>query len=45
MCIRDSYTIDVGAGGHPVGMLSVNASTGAVWYHTWHGSFLAERDF
>ena len=39
------YTIDVGAGGHPVGMLSVNTTTGAVWYHTWHGSFLAERDF
>jgi hypothetical protein len=39
------YTIDVGANAHPVGMLSVNASTGAVWYHTWHGRFLAERDF
>lgn len=39
------YTIDIGAGAHPVGMLSVNASTGAVWYHTWHGRFLAERDF
>jgi hypothetical protein len=25
-------------------MLSVNASTGAVWYHAWHGIFLAERD-
>src|SRR6266536_2367864 len=24
-----------------VGMLSVNASTGAVWYHTWHGTFIA----
>jgi hypothetical protein len=29
-------------GGH--GMLSVNATTGAVWYHTWHGTFLAKED-
>jgi hypothetical protein len=39
------FTIDVGTGGHPVGMLSVNAATGTVWYHSWHGRFLAERDF
>jgi hypothetical protein len=36
------YTIDVGIRGRPVGMLSVNATTGAVWYHSWHGRFLAE---
>jgi hypothetical protein len=23
------------------GMLSVNASTGQVWYHTWHGTYIA----
>lgn len=23
------------------GMLSVNATTGAVWYHTWHGTYIA----
>jgi len=23
-----------------VGMLSVNASTGTVWYHWWHGRFV-----
>jgi hypothetical protein len=23
------------------GMLSVNASTGQVWYHTWHGTYTA----
>jgi hypothetical protein len=23
------------------GMLSVNGSTGAVWYHNWHGAFIA----
>jgi hypothetical protein len=38
------YTIDFGSNGHPVGMLSVNASTGAVWYHNWHGHFLASSD-
>ncbi len=24
-----------------VGMMSVNAYTGAVWYHTWHGRYIA----
>ena len=38
------YTIDVGRNGHPVGMLSVNAYTGAVWYHAWHGAFIQEKD-
>jgi hypothetical protein len=22
-------------------MLSVHANSGAVWYHSWHGSFVA----
>jgi hypothetical protein len=26
------------------GMLSVNATTGQVWYHTWHGRFIAKDD-
>jgi hypothetical protein len=26
------------------GMLSVNASTGQVWYHSWHGRFIARED-
>jgi len=34
------YHFDVVRGGHQVGMLSVNAGTGSVWYHTWHGEFL-----
>jgi len=38
------YTIDVTRNGHPIGMLSVNASTGAVWYHAWHGMFIREKD-
>ena len=39
------YTTDTVKRGKIVGMLSVNATTGAVWYHTWHGRFLAERQF
>ena len=35
------YTLHVERGGKIEGMLSVNASTGAVWYHWWHGRFVA----
>lgn len=38
------YTLDTASGGTTVGMLSVNATTGAVWYHTWHGRFVGEED-
>lgn len=38
------YTVDTMVAGRTAGMLSVNATTGAVWYHTWHGSFVAEED-
>ncbi len=38
------YTLDTAATGRPAGMVSVNATTGAVWYHTWHGAFVAEED-
>jgi hypothetical protein len=38
------YTMDTTSAGVTVGMLSVNATTGAVWYHTWHGSFIAKED-
>jgi hypothetical protein len=38
------YTIDVTRDGTPVGMLSVNAYTGQVWYHSWHGAFIQEKD-
>jgi ABC-type glycerol-3-phosphate transport system substrate-binding protein len=34
------YTLEVNKDGKIYGMLSVNANTGAVWYHTWHGTFL-----
>ncbi len=38
-------TFDVERAGRPVGMLSVNASTGQVWYHAWHGAFVREKEF
>lgn len=39
------YTADTAAAdGKPVRMLSVNATTGQVWDHTWHGTFVAEQD-
>lgn len=34
------YTLHTLRGGDVAGMLSVNAYTGQVWYHTWHGTFL-----
>jgi hypothetical protein len=36
------YTFEVLKQGKIQGMLSVNASSGAVIYHWWHGAFLAE---
>lgn len=37
------FTFDVERSGKPTGMLSVNAYTGQVWYHTWHGTFVQEK--
>jgi len=34
------FTFEVEIDGAPVSMLSVNAATGQVWYHTWHGTFV-----
>jgi uncharacterized membrane protein YkoI len=34
------YTLEVEKDGKVYGMLSVNANTGAIWYHTWHGTFV-----
>jgi hypothetical protein len=39
------YSFDTVKDGKTYGMLSVNASTGTVWYHGWHGAFLAQDDF
>lgn len=35
------YTLHVLRDGKLTGMLSVNATTGAVWYHWWHGRFVS----
>ncbi len=37
------FTFDIERGGTPLGMLSVNAYTGQVWYHTWHGVFIQKK--
>jgi len=37
-------TLHIINGGQVTGMLSVNAYTGAVWYHTWHGAFIASSE-
>jgi len=39
------FTFDVERGGTIAGMLSVNAYTGQVWYHAWHGAFVREKHF
>jgi hypothetical protein len=38
------YTLDVTRDGKVVGMLSVNAYRGQVWYHGWHGTFIQEKE-
>lgn len=38
------YTLHVMDGDQITGMLSVHARSGAVWYHTWHGTFIAIRE-
>lgn len=39
-----SYAIHVLEGDAVYGMLGVNASTGQVWYHSWHGKFVAMKE-
>jgi len=38
------FTLDLQHNGMVSGMMSVNSSTGAAWYHTWHGAFIAMED-
>jgi hypothetical protein len=38
------YTIDTEKDGKTNGMLSVNGYSGEVWYHSWHGPFIAEQE-
>lgn len=35
------YTVHTERDGEITGMLSVNGYSGEVWYHSWHGSFVA----
>jgi hypothetical protein len=35
------YTMETLANGKIAGMISVNKATGAVWFHWWHGRFVA----
>ena len=39
------YTLHTLKNGQFEGMLSVNGYTGAIWYHTWHGPFLAMKEY
>ena len=38
------FTVDLQRGGVVSGMMSVSSVTGAVWYHVWHGAFIAMED-
>lgn len=38
------YTIHTLQDGEIEGMLSVHGDTGQVWYHSWHGDFIAMRE-
>ena len=38
------YTVHIVQKDQPTGMLSVNAYTGQVWYHNWHGKFIGEQE-
>ena len=38
------YTVHTLKDGAVSGMLSVNAYSGQVWYHAWHGSFIGMRE-
>jgi hypothetical protein len=38
------FTLDLQRKDVVSGMMSVNSSTGAAWYHTWHGAFIAMED-
>ena len=38
------YTLETLRGGNITGMISVNATTGAVWPHWWHGAFIAKSE-
>ena len=39
------YTLHTLRNGQIEGMLSINGNSGAVWYHTWHGTFIGMKEF
>jgi hypothetical protein len=39
------YTLHTLKNGQVEGMLSVNGYDGAIWYHSWHGPFIAMKKF
>ena len=39
------YTFDFTVNDKIAGMVSVNAYTGQVWYHSWHGAFIQETEY
>jgi len=38
------FTFDFKRDGKVLGMASVHAFTGRIWNHTWHGTFVQEKD-
>ncbi len=38
------YTVHITSKGEVQGMLSVNAYTGEVWYHSWHGKYIGKLE-
>jgi hypothetical protein len=38
------YSVHLRKDGRVSGMLSVNGYTGQVWYPTWHGAFIQEKE-
>lgn len=38
------YTVHFTQNGQVAGMLSVNGYSGQVWFHSWHGAFIQQRE-
>ncbi len=39
------YTIDILQSGQVIGMLSVNGFSGQIFLHTWHGTFISQKEY
>ena len=44
MAFYGYYSFDYTVDGEVAGMLSVNATSGNVWPHTWHGTFIEAKE-